>query len=311
MNHIRRKSPFWSLAGPLLAYWAIQVGVQFVIELLVEVPYMMRASMEMLQNGTAAGMTFEEIMRAYLEAVSPALELLLRYQVEIVGLSALCTFPLTIILFKKDRKLERDCGIAPPFRVPVSNYWTIAVMGLVGSIGVTCLATMFQAVFYDAQYQQSTQEIYASPFALQLIALGVVVPLAEELMFRGIMFRRYRENQGFFYSALWSSLFFSFMHTNGTQMIYTFFLGVLLCYLYDRFGSFKAPAALHIAVNTGSVVFTQIGLFRWLSEGAERMSGAVIVSAFICSAMFVLIQRIERPEEKPPEEKKDPLDMFR
>ena len=41
------------------------------------------------------------------------------------------------------------------------------------------------------------------------------------------------------------------------------------------------------------------------------MSGAVIVSAFICSAMFVLIQRIERPEEKPPEEKKDPLDMFR
>ena len=36
MNHIHRKSPFWSLAGPLLAYWGIQLAVQFIIQAFIQ-----------------------------------------------------------------------------------------------------------------------------------------------------------------------------------------------------------------------------------------------------------------------------------
>lgn len=72
-------------------------------------------------------------------------------------------------------------------------------------------------------------------------------------MFRGVLYQRYRETRGFYYAAIWSALFFSVTHTNTVQMIYTFLLGILLCYIYEKFGSMKAPIMLHVVLNLGSL----------------------------------------------------------
>ncbi len=305
MNHIYRKNPFWSLAGPLLAYWGIQLAVEFVIQFIIQAPYISELLLEMMSSG-------EELsIEAYLAGLAPAYEMLIRYQAEITGVSALCTLPLTVLLFRKDRELEKSLGIEPAVKIPLLKYWPIAVFAAAGSIGVTCLSAMAQAALYDAEYQQAAQSIYASPFLIQILTVGIIIPLAEEFMFRGILFKRHRENQKFWYSAIWSSVFFSLMHTNTIQMIYSFLLGLLLCYLYERFGSFKAPAALHIALNLWSLVSTEAGVFAWLSKDPLRMAVAVIISAFICSAMFVYIQQMTyRGREDPPEEKKNFGDLF-
>ena len=49
-NQIRRKSPFWSLAGPLFGFLAIQGGVQMLIQLVIEMPYAMNGYMEVMQS---------------------------------------------------------------------------------------------------------------------------------------------------------------------------------------------------------------------------------------------------------------------
>lgn len=101
------------------------------------------------------------------------------------------------------------------------------------------------------------------------------------------------------------------MHSNTTQMVYTFLLGVLLSYLYEKFGSFKAPLVLHILLNTGSVVFTELGVFRYLAGSPARMAGAVIAGAFLCSVMFVVIQRMPvRIESRLNTNDTDRHDMF-
>ena len=87
-------------------------------------------------------------------------------------------------------------------------------------------------------------------------------------------------------------------------MIYGFLAGLMFCYLYDKFGSIKAPAFLHIVLNVSSVVCTETGMFRWLGADPIRMAGATIGGAFICSVMFVLIQRLEGLEPRIPRGKK-------
>ncbi len=74
-------------------------------------------------------------------------------------------------------------------------------------------------------------------------------------------------------------------------MFYTFLLGLMLAYVYEKFGFFCAPLALHIFVNMGSVIFTETGLFLLLIRDPLVLAGAAIGGAFICSVMFVLIQR--------------------
>lgn len=290
MGQIRRKSPFWSTAGPVFGYLLIQGAIQTILLLVIELPYIMGAYADIMGNGSVTSM--QEIMNAYVDALEPALEIVAGYQVEILSLSALGTIVLSGILFSRDRKLEKTLHIPQPERAPLSKYWTVAVFGAAGCIAATCMMAMAQAAFQDTQYQQTAEITYSAGFPVQLIGLGVITPVAEELMFRGVLYRRLRERQGFWYSAMWSALLFSFMHTNTTQMIYALLLGVMLSYLYEKFGSFVAPLLLHILLNTGSVVFTELGVFSYLAADPMRMAGAVIAGAFVCSVMFVFIQKM-------------------
>ena len=227
------------------------------IQLVIEMPYAMNGYMEVMQSGSQT--TFQELMESYLQSMEPALEAVARHQVEIAAAASLCTMILTGILFVRDRHLEKVCGIVLPEKAPLRKYWTVLVFGIAGSIAATCLMAMVQLAFYDDQYQQSAQIIYSAGIAVQILGLGIVIPVAEELMFRGVLYKRFRERQGFWYSAVCSSILFAFMHSNTTQMIYAFLLGLFLCYIYEKFGSFKAPVFLHVILNTGSVVFTELG----------------------------------------------------
>lgn len=292
MNQIQRKNPFWSLAGPLFIYLGIQWFVQFTLQMLISLPYIAQAYLDMVRGSQGAAPDMQEMMNTYLEAMEPAFETVMQHQVEIAGVAAAGTLIFTGILFVKDRKLEKACGIPVPVKVPVSSYIHVLILGVFGCVSATCLTGMAQAVFYDEQYQQTAQVIYTSAFPVQLALLGVLIPIAEEMMFRGVLFKRFRERQSFWYSAVCSSIFFAFMHTNTTQMIYAFLLGLMLSYLYEKFGSVKASMLLHVVMNAGSLVFTEVGAYRWLGADPIRMAGAAIGGAFIGSIMFVMIQRL-------------------
>lgn len=292
-NRVYRKYPFWSLAGPLLGFLAIQAAVRFMIQFVIELPYIMQAYAGIVKaasDGTAVSM--QAIMEEYVQVLQPAFQIISSYQVEIAAAASLATVILTGILFFRDRQLEKKAGIKIPVKVHAGKYWTLAVFGLVGSIAATCLMTMMQAAFYDSSYQEMSADVYSTPFVMQVICLGIVIPLAEELMFRGILYKRYRERQNFWYSAICSSLLFSFMHVSLTQMLYTFLLGLMLAYVYEKFGSFCAPFVLHVFINMGSIIFTETGLFLLLVQDPLILAAAAIGGAFICSVIFVVIQRM-------------------
>ena len=80
---------------------------------------------------------------------------------------------------------------------------------------------------------------------------------------------------------------------NLVQMLYGFLLGLMLAYVYEKYGSLKAPVAAHMAMNLLSVLATRYGLYNWM------LKDITVVCAMIASTMFVLIQRIEeKPELK-------------
>ena len=300
------------MAGPMFGYLAIQFAVQVAAQFIIEAPYIIRAYPELLRKVRETAPTLQEFLDLYMQMLEPAFEMIARYQIEILSLSALGTIIMTGILFYRDRKLEQQAGICLPDKAPLSKYWTVFVFGIAGGIAATCLMAMAQIAFYDERYQQTAQIAYSAGLPVQIIGLGIIIPLAEEMMFRGIMYKRYRERQGFWYSAIWSSVFFSMMHTSMTQVIYTFCLGLMLSYLYEKFGTIKAPVLLHAVMNICSLVFTELGVFAWLGSDAFRLGVAAIAGAFVCSAVFVVIQRIPGQEkENPPEEKNSTLDMFR
>jgi len=90
---------------------------------------------------------------------------------------------------------------------------------------------------------------------LLLVAVAcVVVPVLEETLFRGVLYRALRRHWSFTPAAIASGLVFSVSHLNPTAMIPYLLLGILFAYLYERSGSLLAPAVAHGAFNAYTLV---------------------------------------------------------
>lgn len=73
----------------------------------------------------------------------------------------------------------------------------------------------------------------------------IMVPIAQELFFRKVIYQYLRTTYGFYFSAIVSSIAFSVVHQ---EIISTFFLSVFLCYIFERFG-FYGSVIIHIIHN--------------------------------------------------------------
>ncbi|MCC8059605.1 MAG: CPBP family intramembrane metalloprotease [Clostridiales bacterium] len=105
-------------------------------------------------------------------------------------------------------------------------------------------------------FAQVSAALYAPLPWEQALCMGVLIPLAEELVFRGLGYGRLREDTGPLAAALISSVYFGLFHANVLQAVYAAILGVLLALLYEWYDSLMAPYMMHMMANLTSVWVT-------------------------------------------------------
>ncbi len=79
-----------------------------------------------------------------------------------------------------------------------------------------------------------------------LVLAGILAPIVEELVFRGMLYRAWAMRWGWFPSAIGTSLVFAVFHSG---MVSQFFLSLLLVSLLRRTGSLRACIFSHSAFN--------------------------------------------------------------
>ena len=79
---------------------------------------------------------------------------------------------------------------------------------------------------------------------------GLVVPFAEELYFRGVLYNWMRDRWGIWPAILMSSLIFGIVHGEIAIAISAFILGILIAWAYERSGSLWTAIMIH-AINNG------------------------------------------------------------
>ncbi len=94
---------------------------------------------------------------------------------------------------------------------------------------------------------------YTSPsgyeLALIFVALVCLAPFVEEVLFRGFLFRAFRETFGFWVGAVGVSLLFAVAHGQANVGIDVFVLSMFLCYLREKTDSLWPSIALHALKN--------------------------------------------------------------
>ena len=291
MNRTPQSRRFWRIFGPILGYWGIQFGAQLVVSM-AGIALNAQKFTEVILTATE-----ENFIEKMSEFYMILLEQFLQHYSLVAAVLALATIPMTAILFTRDRKAERQMQLPARQMAPGRQYAWILLFGTVLCVGANVIIAMSGLAMKDVSYFSSSEKLYSEGILVMLVCQGLIIPIAEELMFRGVLFKRCREQMSFYGAAISVSCFFALIHGSITQLIYTLILGMFLAYFYEKYGSLKAPVLLHILVNSVSIIITKTGILVWLCSDFMRMAVCFIGCAFIGAVAFVRIQKIEMKTE--------------
>ncbi len=102
----------------------------------------------------------------------------------------------------------------------------------------------------QAQTNEFTQPGTAtSAIQLSFLALVIIPPIVEEVIFRGFIFPAMSKRWGVVIGAVLTSLLFGFAHLQANVGVYTIVLSLILCLMYVRLRSIIPGIALHMLNN--------------------------------------------------------------
>ncbi len=142
----------------------------------------------------------------------------------------------------------------------------------------------------------------ATPFLVNLLFIGVLAPIMEELFYRKLVIDRLR-CLGDLPAILLSGIAFGLIHGNFNQFFYATALGILFGAVYTLTGHIRYTVILHMAINVVSgVLTTEINRHGLVALGILYQCFAILSFVGAIVAVILFAKRIRLPllrAEKP------------
>lgn len=200
-------------------------------------------------------------------------------------LTSVICIPVFTLLCRADRKREQNVRKAETSKMA----WILLVILAVAlCVSLNLLIGISGLEKYSKSYQEVANTLYSGGIVLELLAVGILGPICEELVFRGLMFRRLCGYMKPIIAVLVSALMFGIYHGNIVQGVYAFFLGMIMALCCQRFNTLWAPIVIHVAANITSVCITEIPIIGKMFE----QTSVVIVATITTTILWIVISAI-------------------
>lgn len=130
----------------------------------------------------------------------------------------------------------------------------------------------FFFTFTDPSMNDRISTINSSNIYLYYLLSILVAPICEELIFRGIVYRHFRNIMPFEVAALISSFLFAFMHGTKTHLISATIFSIFVSFVYQSSGKLYLAIIIHCLDNLLSV-----------------LASFIIFPSFIYTTIFVML----------------------
>lgn len=131
-------------------------------------------------------------------------------------------------------------------------------MGLVSSLWLDFAYTQLANVPFVAQSVESFDSAWSTigedPYIWVCLSVVIFGPIAEELLFRGIIHNSIKKVCNPYVAIVLSGLMFGIWHGEFVQTVYTTFFGIALAVVYEYSGSLWVPIGMHILNNFTSTL---------------------------------------------------------
>lgn len=135
----------------------------------------------------------------------------------------------------------------------------------IGGIINIPIITLFTKLGLNLSFSEEAARGGSLTNAPMLFYTILVAPLMEELVFRGIFYRRFR-SYGKYFAAFYTAFFFALMHSNFLQFAPAFSMGMILFFIRDRYG-LPYSILLHFSNNLLAIVVNNLSQDSTLIQG--------------------------------------------
>ena len=253
----------WRVLYPYIVYFAITV----VIEILLIIPDCIR----MIQNAQTSDRSqmFQELN-----------QLIYDKAMFLTFVSGLITIPVLYLFFFLDKKKYRDKHLVISYvPLPLRSYLYTALLGIFACLSLNNLIDLTGIINYSPMYQELANKAFGGDIYITFLTTIGMAPILEELLFRGLIYKRLRNICKPFVAAIISSLAFGITHGNLVQFLYAFFAGMLMAYVYEKYKNIWAPIIFHLFANILSMLgagFIDGVHFIWIKVALLVLEAAVL-----------------------------------
>lgn len=155
----------------------------------------------------------------------------------IILISAMIFLPLFIYKYKKQE-------IKKNYKIDKNLIYVI-----INSISITIFLNLLIIIFNNCFEIKTNLTNYKYLFTL-LLSTGIIGPILEELLFRGIVFNKLKKFNKENISILLTTLLFAFLHSSLTTMIYAFIIGYISIKIYQKTNNLLISIIYHVISNS-------------------------------------------------------------
>lgn len=194
---------------------------------------------------------------------------------------------ITFFLYWKDQQRRKagflgqgeDFVWSPPV-----IWFSVIILAIAGSQMLNDLILVFRLNEIFPYYSQMTDDtMTGQPVWLLFLTVGLLAPAAEELIFRGLVFRRMKDFMNPWAAIILSALLFGIYHGNMIQFLYASLMGILLAVIYHRTGTLWTSILAHVVANLWSL----FGNSWWSSMWAKIPFGFIL--GFVIELLLCVI----------------------
>lgn len=156
----------------------------------------------------------------------------------------------------------------------------VALNNIIGATGLTELS---------AGYREVAEHFWSGSVVFEILGPGLLIPLAEELLYRGIVYGRLSDWLGIPVAAVVSAVIFGGLHFNVVQFIYAFFIGLLLVFFLEKTHNLWGAVLGHMGANLLSVLRMESGMLDWMDSSAALCWAATVGMLLVCVGLMLLL----------------------
>ena len=170
--------------------------------------------------------------------------------------------------YSKDRIARRNGGLVlaqKPWKLDLPEMILFLGMGAAFSQYANMFVGLLQSVLNYQEYQETMDQMTSGKSMWFLIlSMGVIAPLAEEIVFRWLIYLRLRDYVRMGAAMVISGLIFGIYHGNRVQAVYGGILGMIFAYFLEISGCLWGSVLLHMGANIWSLVSPD--LVSWMLQ---------------------------------------------